>query len=141
MNFLSELKIASTLVYTKHGSSTKAAKSRQVRDRLKRGDPALLASAAKRLSGWLSGGDVLAEFLARMSYWCPFLGAESRPCRHRVVAGTARRTDVGEGGRPSSREIAESLDRRIQPVAGPLWVGLFSGFALAHHARYPLPIR
>ncbi|MFY9340951.1 MAG: hypothetical protein WAT39_00585 [Planctomycetota bacterium] len=62
MSFLSELRFASALVYTKNGSSTVAEKSRRMRDSIKRGDPVILVEAAKRLAAWLPA-DVRDEFL------------------------------------------------------------------------------
>ncbi len=52
MSFPAELPFATALVYSKHGPSPTAAKSRRVRDALGRGDPKVISAAVARLAGW-----------------------------------------------------------------------------------------
>lgn len=87
MSFLSELAFASALVYSKRGSSAEAEKSRELRDRLRRGDPVLIECAAQRLATWFDA-QVLDQFFGTDVILVPVPGSAAMP-KKRPRAGAA----------------------------------------------------
>lgn len=94
VRFPSEVRFASALVYSKGGLSSAARTSREVRDRIKRGEPRILAAASSRIPTWFAA-EVLNEFFG---------------------------SDVILVPMPGSGVLPEKLPRRIHGFASPLWV-------------------
>lgn len=114
MTFLSELRFASALVYSRNGGSAAAAKSRELRDRLKRGDRVLIDAAAGRIAEWLSA-DLLEEFFGSDAILVPVPGNGITPI-------TPRRSRHAKGGLWIARDLCGAIHEHGHGAGG--WPGL-----------------